>query len=62
MWIPPEEYWIRNGAKPRFTSQIHGSFSPPEKNKEQGTTLPVFLFLRNIQKNIVQNSKHVIVV
>ncbi|XP_058687054.1 uncharacterized protein LOC131575485 [Poecile atricapillus] len=35
MGIPPEEYWIRSGAKPRFTSQIHGSFSPPAKSKEQ---------------------------
>ncbi|XP_064559436.1 uncharacterized protein LOC135443133 [Zonotrichia leucophrys gambelii] len=35
MGIPPEEYWIRSGAKPRFTSQIRGSFSPPERGKEQ---------------------------
>ncbi|KAM4906291.1 uncharacterized protein FYW23_002200 [Sylvia borin] len=35
MGIPPEEYWIRSGAKPRFTSQIRGSFSPPVKSKEQ---------------------------
>ncbi|RLW11427.1 hypothetical protein DV515_00001764 [Chloebia gouldiae] len=35
MGIPPEEYWIRSGAKPRFTSQIRGSFSPPAKTKEQ---------------------------
>ncbi|XP_062361483.1 uncharacterized protein LOC134051605 [Cinclus cinclus] len=35
MGIPPEEYWIRSGAKPRFTSQIRGSFSPPAKSKEQ---------------------------
>lgn len=42
MGIPPEEYWIRSGAKPRFTSQIRGSFSPPAKSKEQGTTLPMY--------------------
>ncbi|XP_068060264.1 uncharacterized protein [Anomalospiza imberbis] len=35
MGIPPEEYWIRSGAKPRFTSQIHSSFSPLAKSKEQ---------------------------
>ncbi|XP_058668176.1 uncharacterized protein LOC131562453 [Ammospiza caudacuta] len=35
MGIPPEEYWIRSGAKPRFTSQIRGSFSPPPRSKEQ---------------------------
>ncbi|XP_057876623.1 uncharacterized protein LOC131081459 [Melospiza georgiana] len=35
MGIPPEEYWIRSGAKPRFTSQIRGSFSPPARSKEQ---------------------------
>ncbi|KAM6412939.1 uncharacterized protein J5M81_002041 [Pluvialis apricaria] len=34
--IPPEEYWIRSGAKPKFTSQIHGSLSPSAKSKEQG--------------------------
>ncbi|XP_009932006.1 uncharacterized protein LOC104328673 [Opisthocomus hoazin] len=34
--IPSEEYWIRSGAKPKFTSQIHGSLSPPVKSKEQG--------------------------
>ncbi|XP_005041325.1 PREDICTED: uncharacterized protein LOC101813094 isoform X1 [Ficedula albicollis] len=33
--IPPEEYWIRSGAKPRFTSQLRASFSPPAKSKEQ---------------------------
>ncbi|XP_039570992.1 uncharacterized protein LOC120505002 [Passer montanus] len=33
--ILPEEYWIRSGAKPRFTSQICGSFSPPARSKEQ---------------------------
>jgi len=51
--IPSEEYWIRSGAKPKFTSQIHGSLSPPVKSKEQGTTyfLNVFLFLTNIQNN-----------
>ncbi|XP_009584740.1 PREDICTED: uncharacterized protein LOC104072377 [Fulmarus glacialis] len=36
MGIPPEEYWIRSGAKPKFTSQIHGSVSSPAKSKEQG--------------------------
>ncbi|KAK4825727.1 hypothetical protein QYF61_002166 [Mycteria americana] len=36
MGIPPEEYWIRSGAKPKFTSQIHGSVSPPAISKEQG--------------------------
>ncbi|XP_056194714.1 uncharacterized protein LOC130149277 [Falco biarmicus] len=36
--IPAEEYWIRRGAKPKFTSQIHGSPSLPAKSKEQGTT------------------------
>ncbi|XP_056340786.1 uncharacterized protein LOC130249746 [Oenanthe melanoleuca] len=35
MGIPPEEYWIRSGAKPRFTSQLRGSFSPPAKSKDQ---------------------------
>ncbi|XP_014745113.1 PREDICTED: uncharacterized protein LOC106861326 [Sturnus vulgaris] len=39
MGIPPEEYWIRNGAKPRFTRQIHGSCSSPEKSKEQVSIL-----------------------
>ncbi|XP_075603247.1 uncharacterized protein LOC104631619 [Balearica regulorum gibbericeps] len=34
--IPPEEYWIRSGAKPKFTSQIYGSLSPLAKSKEQG--------------------------
>ncbi|XP_027531448.1 uncharacterized protein LOC113963995 [Neopelma chrysocephalum] len=32
----PEEYWIRSGAKPKFSSQIHGSVSPPAKSKDQG--------------------------
>ncbi|XP_032550347.1 uncharacterized protein LOC116790008 isoform X1 [Chiroxiphia lanceolata] len=32
----PEEYWIRSGAKPKFSSQIHGSLSPPAKSKDQG--------------------------
>ncbi|XP_037982827.1 uncharacterized protein LOC119696940 [Motacilla alba alba] len=35
MGIPPEEYWIRSGAKPRFTSLICGSVSPPARSKEQ---------------------------
>ncbi|XP_057223723.1 uncharacterized protein LOC130574493 [Malurus melanocephalus] len=35
MGIPPEEYWISSGAKPKFTSQIRGSLSPLAKNKEQ---------------------------
>ncbi|XP_041263660.1 uncharacterized protein LOC121337579 [Onychostruthus taczanowskii] len=35
MGILPEEYWIRSGAKPRFTSQIRGSFSAPARSKEQ---------------------------
>ncbi|XP_031961332.1 uncharacterized protein LOC116442452 isoform X1 [Corvus moneduloides] len=35
MRIPPEEYWIRSGAKPRFTSQVCGSLSPSAKSKEQ---------------------------
>lgn len=61
MGIPPEEYWIRSGAKPRFTSQIRGSFSPLARSKEQGTAFSVFLFLRNIQKDMIQNSNHVIV-
>ncbi|XP_027515241.1 uncharacterized protein LOC113954726 isoform X2 [Corapipo altera] len=32
----PEEYWIRSGAKPKFSSQIHGSLLPPAKSKDQG--------------------------
>nr|XP_021139804.1 uncharacterized protein LOC110357017 [Columba livia] len=36
MGILPEEYWIRSGAKPKFTSQTHGSLSPLAKSKEQG--------------------------
>ncbi|XP_054048781.1 uncharacterized protein LOC128906021 [Rissa tridactyla] len=36
MGIPPEELWIRSGAKPKFTSQIHGHLSPSAKSKEQG--------------------------
>ncbi|XP_076188219.1 uncharacterized protein LOC143157284 [Aptenodytes patagonicus] len=36
MGVPSEEYWIRSGAKPKFTSQIHGSLSPPAKSKQQG--------------------------
>ncbi|OXB83203.1 UNVERIFIED_CONTAM: hypothetical protein H355_001955 [Colinus virginianus] len=35
MGIPPEEYWIRSGAKPKFTGQIHGSPSPQAKSEEQ---------------------------
>ncbi|KAJ7401322.1 hypothetical protein BTVI_97090 [Pitangus sulphuratus] len=34
--ILPEEYWIRSGAKPKFSSQIHGRLSPPAKSKDQG--------------------------
>ncbi|XP_051466197.1 uncharacterized protein LOC127380763 [Apus apus] len=41
MGIPPEEYWIRSGAKPKFASQIHGSLSPQAKSKEQGCPLLV---------------------
>ncbi|XP_052648352.1 uncharacterized protein LOC128144077 isoform X2 [Harpia harpyja] len=36
MRIPPEEYWIRSGAKPKLNSQIHGSLSSPAKSKDQG--------------------------
>ncbi|XP_065521898.1 uncharacterized protein LOC136007701 [Lathamus discolor] len=36
MGIPPEEYWIRSGAKPKFTSQIPGSLFPAARSKEQG--------------------------
>ncbi|XP_074717606.1 uncharacterized protein LOC141935045 [Strix uralensis] len=36
MGMSLEEYWIRSGAKPKFTSQTHGSLSPPAKSKEQG--------------------------
>ncbi|XP_068008850.1 uncharacterized protein [Melanerpes formicivorus] len=36
MGIWPEEYWIRSGAKPKLTSQVHTSVSPPAKSKEQG--------------------------
>lgn len=62
MRIPPEEYWIRSGAKPKLNSQIHGSLSSPAKSKDQGTNyfLNVFLFLRNIQKDTIQNSKFMI--
>nr|XP_013803572.1 PREDICTED: uncharacterized protein LOC106489003 [Apteryx mantelli mantelli] len=35
MVIPAEEFWIRSGAKPKFTSRIHSSLSPPAKSKEQ---------------------------
>ncbi|XP_027746957.1 uncharacterized protein LOC114061105 [Empidonax traillii] len=34
--ILPEEYWIRSGAKPKFSGQIHGRLSPPAKSKDQG--------------------------
>lgn len=59
MGIPPEEYWIRSGAKPKFTSQIPASLLPPARSKEQGTTylLSMFLCLRNIQKDLMQNRK-----
>lgn len=43
MGIPPEEYWIRSGAKPKFTGQIHGSLSPQAKSKEQGTFSSMFV-------------------
>ncbi|KAJ7413944.1 hypothetical protein WISP_87397 [Willisornis vidua] len=36
MGILPEEYWIRSGAKPKFTSQTRDSLSPPAKSKKQG--------------------------
>ncbi|XP_025956543.2 uncharacterized protein LOC112983565 [Dromaius novaehollandiae] len=36
MVIPAEEFWIRSGAKPKLTSRIHSSLSPPAKSKEQG--------------------------
>ncbi|XP_071592173.1 enolase-phosphatase E1-like [Heliangelus exortis] len=36
MGMPPEEYWIRSGAKPKFTSQMHGNLLPSAKNTEQG--------------------------
>ncbi|XP_009678085.2 uncharacterized protein [Struthio camelus] len=36
MVIPAEEFWIRSGAKPKLTSRIRSSLSPPAKSKEQG--------------------------
>ncbi|XP_074942238.1 uncharacterized protein LOC142053902 [Phalacrocorax aristotelis] len=39
MGIPPEEYWIRSGAKPKFASQTQGSLSPTAKSKDQGCPL-----------------------
>ncbi|XP_071660939.1 uncharacterized protein [Patagioenas fasciata] len=41
MGILPEEYWIRSGAKPKFTSQTHGSLSSLAKSEEQGCPLLV---------------------
>ncbi|XP_069715142.1 uncharacterized protein [Phaenicophaeus curvirostris] len=35
MGIPPQEYWIRSGAKPKYTSQTHSNVSPAPKSKEQ---------------------------
>ncbi|XP_013051526.1 uncharacterized protein [Anser cygnoides] len=36
MGIPPEEFWIRSGAKPKVIGRIHGSLSPQAMSKEQG--------------------------
>ncbi|XP_040406305.1 uncharacterized protein LOC121066658 isoform X2 [Cygnus olor] len=36
MGIPPEEFWIRSGAKPKVIGRVHGSLSPQAMSKEQG--------------------------
>ncbi|XP_052548596.1 uncharacterized protein LOC128085389 isoform X2 [Tympanuchus pallidicinctus] len=49
MGMPSEEYWIRSGAKPKFTGQIHGSLSPQAMSKEQGS-LPLLKPKKRIGK------------
>lgn len=54
MGIPPEEFWIRSGAKPKVIGRVHGSLSPQAMSKEQGTPYFIHVFvLRNIQKDII---------
>lgn len=57
MVIPPEEFWIRSGAKPKVIGRIRGSLSPQAMSKEQGTPYFMDVFvLRNIQKDIIWNT------